>query len=521
VIADGSRAVAVAGVMGGEESEITADTTSLILESANFNAPSVRRTAQAMGMRTDASSRFEKGLPAEATVSAIERFVHLLAEITEDPVTVYGVSDSWPSKAEPRTVAMPMRDLRRLLGIDVPPETASEILGRLGFDIGWEGDTLLAVVPSWRRVDIQSSADLVEEVGRIVGFDAIPSTLPFRTLEPPVPSPGWAWEQRVRERLRALGVNETVTHSITSPALMARATLTGEPPAHEDWSRVVAASNAVVEQGATVQPVRLINPATVDRQVMRLTLVPSLLDVAAHNIKHTDEHLAFFEVARTYFPLEKSPLAYEPRSLGIVLTGRRTPRSWQNASPAGYSFFDLKGMIECVLDDMHIREWSALSADHPMLHPGRAAALMVGGQRAGYFGELHPLVAERFDLAAWPVQVAELNLDVLVDLARDAPIFEPLPRYPAAFRDIAVLLDSEVAADRVLALVQEGGASLLAGARVFDVYRGANIPEGKQSMAIEMSFQSPERTLTQAEVDDVMALIVATLHTEVGATLRD
>jgi phenylalanyl-tRNA synthetase beta chain len=524
VIADGDRAVAIAGVMGGENSEISSDTFSLILESANFSAPSVRKTAQRLGLRTDASSRFEKGLPPESTVPALERYVQLLGEITGDPIKIARVSDAWPEKPEPRTVTLPARDLRRLLGIDVPIERAGEILGRLGFEVELDGDQLTVGVPFWRRVDIERSADLVEEVGRIVGFDEIPSTLPFRTLQPPAPSPGWQWEGRVRSRLLACGLNEAVTHTLTAPALMARMALeTGDlsTPDPNVWRRLVPDPLAVTEAGASVEPVRLLNPASTDRQVMRVTLVPSLLDIVGKNLKHDQERVAFFEVARTFFPRGNDALAFEPRTLGIAASGLRRPRTWADAEPGPFTYFDIKGIVEAVLDEMQIEDWEVEPGDHPGLHPGRSATLHVAGKRAGYLGELHPEVALRFEIEERPTIVAEINLDALSERASTTHVFKPLPRFPSAHRDIAVTVDRDLAAAVLAKVVERTGGEILESARIFDVYQGPSLPDEKKSVAVELSLRSPERTLTQEEVDAAVKRIVDALSAEFGADLRD
>jgi phenylalanyl-tRNA synthetase beta chain len=521
VIADGERAVAIAGVMGGEESEITQETTTLILESANFNAPSVRKTAQVVGLRTDASSRFEKGLPPETTEIGVQRFVQLLGEITGEPVRAAKISDVWPVRPPVWEVAMPIRDVRRLLGIEVSTERAAEVLGLLGFDVRLSGDVVYATVPYWRRVDIERSADLVEEVGRIVGFETIPSTLPFRTLEPPVPSAEWLWEGRLRERLLACGINEAVTHSMTSTALMARLGSGFAGVDDDPWERLIPNGEGVARDGATVRPIALVNPATVDRRVMRLTLLPSLLDVVAHNAKQSDERLAFFEIARTYFPRGQDQLAYERRTLGVALSGRRTVRSWQNSNPDGYSFFDCKGIVEAVLDELGIREWSVREAESPMLHPGRAAELLIAGEAAGVFGELHPEIAARFELDGWPVQVAELDLDVLVRHASADRAFARLPRYPVALRDVAVVVDRRTPAELLVEIVREAGGEVLEFARIFDVYEGAPLPEDRKSVAVEMRLRSADRTLGQGEVDETVGRIVEALRDRASAELRE
>jgi phenylalanyl-tRNA synthetase beta chain len=524
VIADGDRAVAIAGVMGGENSEISPETSSLVLESANFNAPSVRKTAQALGLRTDASTRFEKGLPPESTVPAIERYVQLLAEITGDKIKVSRISDAWPRKPEPRTVTLPQRDLSRLLGIEVPIARAAEILGLLGFEVELEGNQLRAVVPFWRRVDIERPADLVEEVGRVVGFDEIPSTLPLRTLQPPAPSPGWYWEARVRSRLLAAGINEAVTHTLTSPALMARLKPNGvgTTAASEGlWAKVVASPDAVSEAGALLEPVRLLNPASADRQVMRVTLVPSLLAVVAENLKHSSERVAFFEVARTFFPRGDDALAFEPRTLAVAASGLRRPRTWAETDPGPFTYFDIKGIVETLLAELQIRDWHVEPGDHPGLHPGRQAFLHVDGSRAGYFGELHPSVARQFEIDDGPVVVAELNLDSLVNGASSQHAFKPLPRFPVAHRDIAVVVDKKLPAAALMTLIERTGADLLESARIFDVYTGPSLPAEKKSVAIELALRSPKQTLRQEEVDAAVGQIVEALRSQVGADLRD
>lgn len=523
VIADGERPVAIAGVMGGEDSEITPGTTSLILESANFNAPSVRRTAQALGLRTDASSRFEKGLPPEGTVPAIERYVQLLSEITGAPLQIARMSDRWPVKPQPRVVVMPLRDLSRLLGIEVSVGRAAKILRTLGFGVTVGDESIEAEVPPWRRVDIHRSADLVEEVGRIVGFDEIPSTLPFRTLEPPVPSPEWYWENRLRDRLTAVGLNEGVTHTLSSPALMSRLHIIANRSneAGVPWDELVPNREGIDREGATPWPISLMNPGSMDRQLLRLTLLPSLLDVAAHNFKHTEERVEFFEIARTFFPREDDQLPYERRTLSLVLSGRRVPRTWQDTNPGSFSFFDVKGVIEAVLDELQISNWSVRPKRHPSLHPGRSAALCLGDQDVAYFGELHPTVAARFELEGRPTQVAEIDLDALFPHASSEHVFQPLPRFPAAYRDLAVVVTDTVAADDIVRLVRAEGGQVLESAQIFDVYEGGSLPQGTRSIAVQIVFRSPERTLTQEEVDAVVSRIIAALAREFGASLRD
>lgn len=523
VIADAERAVAVAGVMGGEESEITPETTSIVLESANFDAVSVRSTAKALNLRTESSSRFEKTLPPEETVPALSRYLQLLAQITEHPLRVARVTDVWVGPPPAREVSMPLRDLHRLVGVQIDADTAAEALSLLGFGVTLRDDAVAAVVPSWRRADVFQSADLVEEVARIVGYDAVPSTLPRGGTEPPPLPPELYWEGQVRERLLSGGANEATTHSLTSEISMARLGLAGstvhQGDAAEMWSGLVPNPAGVYAREAQTLPVHLKNPATQDRQVLRLTLLPSLLDVIAQNLKQTDERVEFFELDRTFF-VRPHDLPYERRTLALALSGSR-PRSWQQPEPGPVTFYDLKGMLESVLGALQIDGWEVDASPHPALHPGRSAALRLRGHDVGFFGQLHPEVAASFDIENWPVQVAEVDLDALFEVASDVHQFRPLPRFPAARRDIAVVVQQGVPAGEIMRAIRDAAGPLLESATIFDVYAGDPLPEGMKSIAVGMSFRAPSATLTQDEIADVMDRIVRGLASELGASIRE
>ncbi len=328
----------------------------------------------------------------------------------------------------------------------------------------------------------------------------------------------------MRSRLLACGLNEAVTHTLTSPALMARMALETDDVAASGpkiWRRLVADPLSVGEEGASVEPVCLLNPASSDRQVMRVMLVPSLLDIVSKNLKHDQERVAFFEVARTFFPRGNDALAFEPRTLGIAESGLRRPRTWADAEPGPFTYFDIKGIIEAVLDEMQIEDWTVEPPDHPGLHPGRSATLLVAGKRVGYFGVLHPEIALRFEIEEWPVVVAEINLHALSEHASTTHAFKALPRFPAAHRDIAVVVDSGLPAAILMEVVEGTGGEIVESARIFDVYRGPSLPEEKKSIAIELSLRSPERTLTQEEVDATVKHIVDALSSDFGADLRD
>jgi phenylalanyl-tRNA synthetase beta chain len=522
VIADAEGAVAIAGVIGGEGSEIADDTDSAILESATFDRISVRRTARELGLRTDASIRFEKGLPPEQTVLAARRYVQLLAQILPQPIRVGRISDRWAGEPERRIVTMPLRDLHRLTGLQIPSEEAAEKLSLLEFGVRAVDDALEVDVPYWRRMDIELSADAVEEVVRLVGYDKVPSTLPRRTMPPPPPLPELEWERVIAGVLLAAGVSESVTHALTSPEAMARLSRSEASDyfSQEFWGKLIPNAAGVYSRGAETRPIAILNPSSRDRQILRDTLLPSLIDALARNLKQTDEHVAFFEIARTFFPCP-GDLAYERRTLGIALAGERRPVTWHEASPGEYAFFDVKGILEEIHAALQISDWRVEPRTHPGLHPGRSAALLLAGHDVAFFGELHPEVADRFDLAGRRVQVAEVDLDTLFEHASDVRAFHSPPRFPAAYRDIAVVANENVPSDAVMRVIERSGRELLESSRLFDVYAGDPLPAGKKSIAIGLTFRAPGATLTQEEVADVMSHIVDALASELQAAIRE
>jgi phenylalanyl-tRNA synthetase beta chain len=275
----------------------------------------------------------------------------------------------------------------------------------------------------------------------------------------------------------------------------------------------------IEERQAMTLPLHLVNPPTRDRDTLRLTLLSSALDVVSRNLKHTDERVAFFEVARTYFP-RTDELPYERRTLVLALSGRRRPRGWQDPEPPAFSFYDGKGMVSLVLDALQVEGWTVQPSEHPALHPGRAAAVVLDGRQVGYLGELHPLVAERFEIEGWPAQVAEIDLDALFSVASDRHVVRPIPRYPAAYRDLAVVVDQDVPAAEVLRVVRQTGGDIVESATIFDVYAGPQLPADKKSIAVGMELRASEATLGQDEIAAAMDRIVHALQEELGGTLR-
>lgn len=517
VIADHDRAVGVAGVMGGENSEITSETESVILEAATFDPISVRTTARALGLRTEASARFERGLPPELPPMAARRFVQLLAQITGAPVRVSQLTDIWVGPEAPRTVQVNMGQVERLLGTTIPPDVAAEALSLQGFEVTIDGNTLSAVVPFWRRVDIAITEDLIEEIARTVGYDAIPVTLPAETVAPPAPSPDVFWGDVMRERLLGMGITETVTRRLTSARALVR--LVSDEALFSTWSDLLPHAQDIDAHDALPQPVQLVNPPTADRNSMPMLLLPALLDVVSRNLKHTDEHLAFFELARTFFR-RPAELPYERLSLGLALSGNRRPVTWQDTRPGPYTFYDIKGVVVSLLDALHVSGWSIEPHPHPALHPGRAAVLRLGGEDVGWLGELHPVVAERFQIETFPAQVAEIDAAALVSHAVAGRAYRPIARFPAARRDIAVIVDRATLASELERVVRAAGGQMLESARIFDVYQGPNLPAGKKSVALAMEFRAPDATLKEDEIAHLVENIIRALERELAASLR-
>ncbi|HZU14770.1 MAG TPA: phenylalanine--tRNA ligase subunit beta [Chloroflexota bacterium] len=521
VIADEEGPIGLAGVMGGENSEIGPDTTAIVLESATFDPVSVRRTAKRLDLRSEASSRFEKGLAPEMTEIAARRFLQLLAQESRQSLAAARLSAAGEPFPPPRVVAMPLRDLPRLLGIEVGTDRSAEILSALGFGVEITPDELRATVPFWRRVDINLAADLVEEIARVIGYDAIPSTLPAHTVPPPEQAPSLRWEGAVRSALLAAGVNELVTHSLTSPQSVNRLSPRRSiETAESQFEALVPGAAGIYAEEALTLLVTLLNPPTRDRTMLRPTLLPSLLDEIARNLRHSDSRVAFFEIARTYFRRPEE-LPYERRTLAIALSGRHLSPSWQDPIPAPYSFYDLKGMVESVFEALGIHELPVAPTSREFLHPGRAAAIELGGREVGYLGELHPDVAGAFEIDTFPVQVAEIDLDNVFRHASDRHVYRPIPRFPPARRDIAVVVARETPAAHVLRIVRQAAGELLAHAAVFDVYIGAPLPADRKSIAVALDFRHPNSTLTQEEVAERMEAIVHSLAEELGATIRD
>jgi len=499
VIADEAVPVGVAGVMGGANSEVTDDTTAVVLESAHFDPRSVRRTSRALRLASEASRRFDKGVDPAGTVRAARRATELILRLAGGQAGA-GEVDVYPAPEPPREIALTVEAVNGLLGQTYSVGTVVDTLRGLGF--GVEGSDPLAVrVPSWRR-DVEGRADLAEEVARIQGYDAIPTTLPAGALPPPRPDPTRGLVARTKAALVGAGYQEVISYSLVDGGQVQRLD-SGAP-----WPAPPSGEGMI----------QLYNYMSVDRAYLRTTLLGSLLDTLAHNLRHRDRAY-LFELARVYLP-PLEPLPMEVTRLGLVFSGAREPAGWSTPSVPG-DFFDLKGAVEAVLGALRIAAPRFAPARHASFHPGRCAAVQAAdGTPLGVLGQVHPLVAERWDLGHREVYAAELDYEALLRCASDEPTVTPLPRYPGVAVDLAVVVDEAVPEAEVAAAIRTAGAPLLAELRLFDVYRGAPVPAGRKSLAYALVYRAPHRTLADEDTVAAQAAIEAALRERFGGTIR-
>ncbi|MDQ4025088.1 MAG: phenylalanine--tRNA ligase subunit beta [Actinomycetota bacterium] len=493
LIADPSKPLAIAGVMGGTSSEVSETTTEVLLESAYFDHASIAYTSRRHGLRTEASARFERGADPEAVPVAAARAAQLLADVAGGNAR-YPVWDEYPAPVQRRSITLRPGRTPKLLGVDVPAARQVEHLQSIGIEAVEGEGGIETVVPTWRP-DLTREVDLVEEVARLHGIDRVPPTLP----------PGRAgalteaqrFERRLRRTLAALGLREAWTESFLGPKELDDLGLATGHPARS--------------------LVRLMNPMTEEKPALRTTLLPGLLRSVAHNVAHRAEGVALFEVARVYEPSDEE-LPVEADVLAAVLSGRRRPQTWRG--PAGaWDFFGAKGVVEATLRSLALPAPAFSPASGMPFHPTRSATVTVAGVTAGAFGELHPEVCDRFDVYEGTVAF-ELSLAPLLAALPARVKVEDLPRFPALLIDLAVVVDEDVPAETVAELVREAGAPDVTSASLFDLYRGEQLPEGRKSLAFALEIRAPDRTLTDEEALTVRDRIVAALRARVGAELR-
>lgn len=496
VIADRERVVALGGIMGGLDTEIRPETRRVLLESAWFSPVAVRRTARALGMRTEGSTRHERGGDPERARYAAARAAQLVEQLAGGRV-LRGELDAYRDPQPLRQVPLRPQRMRRVLGVEVADEEAADILERLGFQVRRGQPSWTVTVPSHRR-DVEREEDLIEEVARIYGYDRIPETLPVETLGVGMVSPEVAAERRVRQALLRAGLVEVFTLSLIQLSELERVGIPVDSPLR--------------------QAVALRNPLTQEHTHLRTTLLPCLVEVLRTNRVRGNPDVHVFEIGRVF---RTSREGYqEVKAVGVALMGRTLAGAWNLPQEAVQTdFHRLKGVLEAVLDALHVEGWEVRPETLPWLHPYRAASVWVAGRPAGWLGELHPEVCERYDLRG-RAYVAELELDPLLQAAQATPQYRPLPHTPAAERDVAVVVDESVLAGQVVQVIRQAAGQLLEGCEPFDVYTGPPVPPGRKSLAVRLRFRHPSRTLQSEEVDDLVARVRAALRQAVGADFR-
>ena len=484
-ICDEHKPVGLAGVMGGENSEITPDTKMVLFESANFNGTSIRRTAAALNMRTDASAHYEKGLDPYLTKIAVDRACELV-ELLGAGEVVDGYVDVFPDPPKPLVRKLDVDRVNWILGTDIDGDTMRKILSDLGFQL--DGNTV--TVPSW-RLDIDpkyTQNDFAEEVARIYGFNNIPSTMMADSgTKSGGYTPEQAAERRLGETCRANGYDSIITYSFYSPA---------------GWDMI-----RLPENDPRRDAIRILNPLGEDTSCMRTTTLPSVLEVLARNWNFRNKAVRIYEFAKVY---KKRPdgMADEPKILTLGAYG------------GGMDFYTLKGTVEELCDALRIGGVEYVPVrDDPSYHPGRCAAVYAGGEYLGRFGQVHPLVAKNYGVSE-ELYAAELDFPAMFAHRTTELYYAPLPRYPAVMRDISLVCDDALTAGELEKCIRRAGGEYLESVEVFDVYRGANIPEGKKSISFALALRAGDQTLTDDHADEAVAAILDALAREYGAVIR-
>jgi phenylalanyl-tRNA synthetase beta chain len=527
LVCDRKGPLALAGVMGGAESEVYdaseevldaqgfemtsggmqqgkvsmrgKSTTNVLLEGAAWNFINIRRTAKQHNLPSEASFRFSRGVHPALAEQGVKRGLQLMAQWSGGKIAP-GFVDEYPLKPKDPTVTVTPKDVKRLLGIDLTAKQIAELLTRLEFKCTVEKNSVKAKTPP-HRVDIGEGvvglADVLEEVARIYGYDNIPETRMADALPPQMGNPVHEWEEHLRDILVSLGLQEVVSYRMTSP---------------EREGRLFAAEGSQTLR----EHVAIANPITPERRVLRRSLLASVLEAAEKNSRA--ESIAMYEIGSIFKP-SKNDLPSEPRRLAMLMTGQRIATAWDVKDSPIYDFFDMKGRIELLLSGLRYSNVTYDPIDSVnYLHPGKAAEVKVSGQKVGVFGELHPLVKEKYELGDSPVIVAEFDLDSLRNTTPTYGI-TPVSEFPPVYEDIAVIVDESMPAARVESLIRQTGGKTVTNIHLFDVYRGEQIGAGKKSLAYNLTYQS-DKTMTDAEAAAIRTKIVKRLEQEVGAKLR-
>ena len=481
VIADGDKAIGLAGIMGGENSEIVPDTTMVVFESANFNGTSIRQTALALGMRTEASGKFEKSLDPLMTIPALQRACELV-ELLGCGDVLGGTIDILNHIPEEKRLPLEPEKINKLLGTDISKEEMIHYLDLL--EIPVEGSEIL--VPSFRP-DLNLMADIAEEVGRSYGYNEIPITA-FKTSTQGGYSPEMKLEAKAGTLCRGLGYSEIITYSFVSPTVFDQIRLSPDSPLR--------------------QALRIQNPLGEDTSIMRTIALPSMLEILSRNNAYHNKAAKLYELAKIYLPVEGQPLPEEPRMLVLGTYG------------AGETFFTLKGELEAIFSGLRLKKASyTAEKNNPSYHPGRCARVTIDGVDVGVLGQVHPLVAKNYGIES-EVYCAEISFTKLLALQLPDATYTPLPKYPSVSRDLAVVCGEDITVAQAEDVITAAAGKLLREIRLFDIYRGPGVPAGKKSMAFSLVLRADDRTLTDTDSETVVSKVLSALAAKLNAVLR-
>jgi phenylalanyl-tRNA synthetase beta chain len=509
LVCDTAGPLSIAGVMGGAESEVHGESRNVLLEGATWNFTNIRRTLSAQNMSSEAAYRFSRGVHPSLAEKGVRRGLELMRQWSGG-IVASGLVDNYPLPPVDPTVDFTTRDVERWLGIRLSAKEVAGLLKRLEFTVQIEGEKLTVATPD-HRLDIGEGiigmADLMEEIARIYGYDRIPETRLTDELPPQRENTSLNTEERIRDILVNLGLQEVISHRLTTPEREIR-----------------RFPQSITEESQTpniVLPhyIRISNPISSDRTSLRQSSLSSILEVGERNAR-VSSRLAFFELGQVFLPEKDQLLPQEPRRIAILISGPRSRSHWQTDDESLMDFFDLKGIISELLGSLHIDEIQFEPTENPTFHPGKCALVKRKSIDIGLFGEVHPLVKENYEFQEYPVIVAELDVESIQPLIPNRYDLATLPVFPPILEDLAIVVDENIQAQRVEDLIQTAGGETVTKVELFDVYRGGQAGPGKKSLAFNLTYQDPDRTLTDDEVSHIRDQIIKKLETELGAQLR-